>query len=578
MNKTVVQLRGQARSAVPPGTRLNDLYEVGEQIAQGGMGEIYRGHQIATGDPVALKMIKPEFTGDEAVMALFHREASALNRLQHESIVRYYIFGTDRIINRTYLAMEFVEGSALSDLMARRALSVAEATELRRRIATGLQVAHDNGIIHRDISPDNIILPEEDVRKAKIIDFGIARSSKPGQATVIGDGFAGKYNYVSPEQAGMFGGDVTARSDIYSLGLLLVASLLGKPIDMGGTMADVIEKRRTVPDLSAVDKQIRPLLEQMLAPDPKDRPSSMTVVAEWVPKDKTVRTKAVSSTSSGEGSSKPPIAAIAGGLAVLVVGGVGAFMMISPSAPPARIDPLPVPAIVSPPPVQPSTPPVAGFQPLPQGMGISLADQAERIVNYVRYYDGDPCLYIRPIDVTARSASVFALARSPDAVRAFQQDFSAVNGFDPVISTAQVLASQCAVVGFLQQIDGKLDSQLIAVMAKPRLRAGERARLTISGVAGRSVAVLVIDEDGSWRNLSSDLNQSGSTTVLDARLDDGGQARPALKVLITVISPQPLAGLPKSAPAESLSRVARDIRGQGTEVVVIPQLVSFDPG
>ena len=211
-------------------------------------------------------------------------------------------------------------------------------------------------------------------------------------------------------------------------------------------------------------------------------------------------------------------------------------------------------------------------------MGISLADQAERIVNYVRYYDGDPCLYIRPIDVTARSASVFALARSPDAVRAFQQDFSAVNGFDPVISTAQVLASQCAVVGFLQQIDGKLDSQLIAVMAKPRLRAGERARLTISGVAGRSVAVLVIDEDGSWRNLSSDLNQSGSTTVLDARLDDGGQARPALKVLITVISPQPLAGLPKSAPAESLSRVARDIRGQGTEVVVIPQLVSFDPG
>lgn len=578
MNKTVVQLRGQARSAVPPGTRLNDLYEVGDQIAQGGMGEIYRGHQIATGDPVALKMIKPEFTGDESVMALFHREASALNRLQHESIVRYYIFGTDRIINRTYLAMEFVEGSALSDLMARRALSVAEATELRRRIATGLQVAHDNGIIHRDISPDNIILPEEDVRKAKIIDFGIARSSKPGQATVIGDGFAGKYNYVSPEQAGMFGGDVTARSDIYSLGLLLVASLLGKPIDMGGTMADVIEKRRTVPDLSAVDKQIRPLLEQMLAPDPKDRPSSMMVVAGWVPKDKTVRTKAVSSTSGGEDSSKPPIAAIAGGLAVLVVGGIGAFMMISPSAPPARVDPLPAPAIVSQPLIQPSPPPVAGFQPLPQGIGISPADQAERIVNYVRYYDGDPCLYIRPIDVTARSASVFALARSPDAVRAFQQDFSAVNGFDPVISTAQMLASQCAVVGFLQQIDGKLDSQLSAVMAKPRLRAGERARLTISGVAGRSVAVLVIDEDGSWRNLSSDLYQSGSTTVLDARLDDGGQARPALKVLITVISPQPLAGLPKSAPAESLSSVARDIRGQGTEVTVIPQLVSFDPG
>ncbi len=232
MNKTVVQLRGQARAGVPPGTRLNDIYEVEEQIAAGGMGEIYRGKLVETGDPVAIKMIKPEFADNESVLALFRKEASALHHLHHDSIVRYYIFGIDRTISRAYLAMEYVDGSALSDILTRRSLTVKETTELRRRVAAGLQVAHDKGIIHRDISPDNIILPEENVNKAKIIDFGIARSTKLGHATVIGDGFAGKYNYVSPEQLGMFGGDVTARSDIYSLGLVMAECLRGKPIDI----------------------------------------------------------------------------------------------------------------------------------------------------------------------------------------------------------------------------------------------------------------------------------------------------------------------------------------------------------
>ncbi len=594
MNKTVVQLRGQARAAVPPGTLLNDLYEVGEQIAQGGMGEIYRGHQIATGDPVAIKMIKPEFAGDESVMALFHREASALNRLQHESIVRYYIFGTDRSINRTYLAMEFVEGSALSDLIARRALSSSEANELRRRLAAGLQVAHDNGIIHRDISPDNIILPDEDVRKAKIIDFGIARSTKPGQATVIGDGFAGKYNYVSPEQAGMFGGDVTARSDIYSLGLMLSAALLGKAIDMGGTMADVIEKRRTVPDLSGIDKQLRPLLEHMLAPDPKDRPASMTEVADWVAKDQTLKEKTArektarektsraSTDASGEGGGKLPMAAIAAGAAVLVAGGIGAFMMMGPSAPPPRTDPPPAAVALLPPPAPvtaPATaPPTGGFQSLTPGMSMSAADQAERIINYVRYYDGDPCLYLRPVDVTDRSATLVALARSPDAVKAFQDDFGAVNGFDPVISTIRMLPQQCAAVGFLHQIDARHDPSVGVSLARPRLKPGDRAALTISGVAGRSVAVLVVDEDGSWRNLSSAVRQSGPDMLLDARLDEAGQARPTLKLLITLVTAQPLAGLPNAAAAAGLGAIAQDIRARGAEIVVVPQLVSFEPG
>ena len=579
MNKTVVQLRGQARAGVPPGTRLNDLYEVGEQIAQGGMGEIYRGHQIATGDPVALKMIKPEFAGDESVMALFHREASALNRLQHESIVRYYIFGTDRVINRTYLAMEFVEGSALSDIVARRPLSVEETTELRRRIAAGLQVAHDNGIIHRDISPDNIILPDENVRKAKIIDFGIARSTKPGQATVIGDGFAGKYNYVSPEQAGMFGGDVTARSDIYSLGLLLATCLLGKPIEMGGSMADVIEKRRTVPDLSGIDDQIRPLIASMLAPDPKDRPVSMIEVVNWVwsppPPPPKAAPKPKPAPSTG---SRPPFAVMAAGVAVLVAGGIGAFMFMKAEMPPPRTEPS---AVLVPPPA-PTPPPVAmpvpRVQPQP-GRAAPASSHADRIINYVRYYDSDPCLYLRPVEVTDRSASIMAMASSPEAVRAFQSDFSVVNGFDAVITASRMMPQQCEAVSFVHQIETRHDPSVTITLARNTLKAGERTNLTVSGTAGKSVMLLIVDEDGSIRDLSPQLRREGSTALLDARLDEGTRGRPTLKLLLAVVSAQPLdmfqAGV-KQGQGAIFDKLARDIRERSPDVVVAPQLVNFE--
>jgi serine/threonine protein kinase len=108
--------------------------------------------------------------------------------------------------------------------------------------------------------------PTGDVAHAKIIDFGIARVAK--STTIIGSGFAGKYNYVSPEQLGLFEGNVTAKSDIYSLGIVLAECALGRSIDMGGSHVDMIEKRRVVPDLAAVDPRLRPLLLDMLQPDP----------------------------------------------------------------------------------------------------------------------------------------------------------------------------------------------------------------------------------------------------------------------------------------------------------------------
>jgi serine/threonine-protein kinase len=266
---------------IGPGTRLNGIYEIDHAIGSGGMGDIYKGHAIQTGDLVAIKIIRADMAENEAALALFRKEASILHNLAHEAIIRYYVFSVDPAIGRPYLAMEFVDGAPLSDVLQRGPLSFDEVRALQRRMAAGLQAAHELGVVHRDISPDNVILPGGDVRRAKIIDFGIARAAKIGGETVIGGGFAGKHNYASPEQLGLFGGEVTAKSDIYSMGLVLAAALLGRPIDMDGTQVEVIEKRRSVPDLGAVDPRMRPLIESMLQPRPEDRPDSMAGVAEW---------------------------------------------------------------------------------------------------------------------------------------------------------------------------------------------------------------------------------------------------------------------------------------------------------
>src|SRR5258708_2526852 len=226
-------LYGGVADHLAPGTRLNDMFEIDRRIASGGMGEIYEGHALETGLPVAVKVMRTDLVNNETAFALFRKEASALNQIQHDAVVRCFIFSSDPRIRRHYLAMEFVDGEPLSELIKRGPLAYDDVRLLQRRIASGLDAAHWHGIIHRDVSPDNIIVPDSDVGRAKIIDFGIARSTRAGARTIIGSGFAGKYDYVSPEQLGLFGGDVTAKSDIYSLGIVLAPCLSGKSIDIG---------------------------------------------------------------------------------------------------------------------------------------------------------------------------------------------------------------------------------------------------------------------------------------------------------------------------------------------------------
>lgn len=293
---------------IPSGTVLNGIYVVDERIARGGMGEVYAGRNVQTGYKVAIKMILPEHAEDELIISLFRREADVLHDIHHEAIVRYFLFSVDPELGRPYLVMEYAEGPSLAEHLKRHgALTREDLDTLRRRIGDGLHAAHRQGVFHRDISPDNIILIDGEVEKAKIIDFGIAKSSN-SKDTLIGSGLAGKMNYISPEQLGLNGGVVSAKSDIYSFGLVLAQAATGQPLPMTGSQVDIIDKRRDLPDLGAVPAHIRGLIQSMLAPAPEGRPDDMAAVAAW---DGTSPGKFRRPVRSGKGRSWLPWAGIA---------------------------------------------------------------------------------------------------------------------------------------------------------------------------------------------------------------------------------------------------------------------------
>src|SRR3954469_25537135 len=128
-----------SRHRLSPGTRLNGIYEIDHLIGIGGMGEIYKGHAIQTGDPVAIKLMLPELAENEAALALFRKEASALHYLQHDAIVRYYVFTVEPVLQRPYLAMEFVDGQSLSAILQDNgALPFEAVLALMKRLAAGL--------------------------------------------------------------------------------------------------------------------------------------------------------------------------------------------------------------------------------------------------------------------------------------------------------------------------------------------------------------------------------------------------------------------------------------------------------
>lgn len=272
------------------GRMINNNYKVLELISAGGMGEVYRGEGVL-GDPVAIKIVLESLAQDDKVLTLFKREARILAQLNDDAIVRYFNFVKDADLDRYCLIMEFIEGIPLSDQVAKKGpISVDEARRLMRRLARGLDKAHKREVTHRDLSPDNVMLPEGDVDKAVLIDFGIAKSTEMTEGTLHGQ-FAGKFKYISPEQLGHFDGAISPRTDVYGMALLLASALRGTALDMGTSVVDAVNARREIPKLDGVPLELRPLLAHMLEPDPNDRPASMQDVARMVSKPQLIPQK-----------------------------------------------------------------------------------------------------------------------------------------------------------------------------------------------------------------------------------------------------------------------------------------------
>jgi serine/threonine-protein kinase len=311
------------------GDVLNHIFEVKRFLARGGMGEVFEGVNVHTDEKVAIKVMLPALANDEKIIAMFRKEAKTLTKLHHQALVGYRVLAQEPQSHVLYIVTDFIEGTSLSNALATLKPSPEQLAGLLRRLASGLGAAHQLGAVHRDMSPDNVILQNDDLLLAKIIDFGIAKDLEASSATIVGDGFAGKLNYVAPEQLGDFGRDVGPWSDVYSLGLVMLAVAQGKNVDMSGSLVDAIDKRRRGPDLSPVPDSMRPLLEAMLRPNPQERLRSMEDVVAMLdgagvpspPREP----EPVVAAPTGQGGSKTPL--IIGLIALVLLIVAGAWLM-----------------------------------------------------------------------------------------------------------------------------------------------------------------------------------------------------------------------------------------------------------
>lgn len=256
---------------------LSNRYRLERQLATGGMGEVWEATDELLIRPVAVKLLRREYISDEAARERFRAEARFAAALQHGGIAQVYDYGEQDDL--AYLVMELVPGEPLSKILIRNGVLSAEATlDLVSQAARALQVAHDAGIIHRDIKPGNLMVTGDGT--VKITDFGIARNGQVSELTQAGM-VMGTAHYVSPEQAS--GKDITSATDLYSLGVVAHECLSGRPPFDADTAVAIALKhvRETPPELPPeVPAPVRELVRQLLSKDPAGRPAGAQEVAD----------------------------------------------------------------------------------------------------------------------------------------------------------------------------------------------------------------------------------------------------------------------------------------------------------
>ena len=260
-----------------PGEIFQQRYRVIGLLGRGGMGEVYRADDLRLGQPVALKFLPPSLKQDSQQLSQFHNEARTARQVSHPNVCRVYDIGeADGLL---FLTMEYVDGEDLSSLLRRIGrLPEDKAIEIARQICAGLAAAHERGVVHRDLKPANIMLDGNG--KVRIMDFSLA-------ATGPVSGIAGTPAYMAPEQ--LVGGHVTAKSDIYALGLVLYELFTGKRVFEAKSIADLMVEHSsgsiTSPSalVKTLDGAIERAILRCLDPEPARRPASALAVAAALP-------------------------------------------------------------------------------------------------------------------------------------------------------------------------------------------------------------------------------------------------------------------------------------------------------
>ena len=253
-------------------TVLDDRYDVVRPLGSGGMGEVYLARDRVLGRDVALKVLRTQYAGDAEFAERFKREAMSAASLSHPNIIQVYDRGETEE-GASYIAMEYVPGGTLKERISREGpLEAADAARLGAQVAEALGAAHDRGMVHRDIKPQNVLLAARG--GAKVADFGIARAGSSATISRTGS-VMGTAAYMSPEQA--LGKPATPKSDLYSLGVVLYEALTGElpytadnPIAV--SMKHVNEPLRPPAQLNPrIPRGMNALVTKLLAKDPEDR-------------------------------------------------------------------------------------------------------------------------------------------------------------------------------------------------------------------------------------------------------------------------------------------------------------------
>lgn len=594
---------------LPIGTLINNNYRIDAVLKSGGMGEVYRGTEIHTDNPVAIKAILQERADDTEAGIMFKREASTLSRLSDETIVRYLNYVPDPDLQRYFLVMEFIEGVPLKDYIAENgALPPEHVITLLARLAKGLATAHRSEVIHRDLSPDNVMLAGGQVEDARLIDFGIAKSNVVTEGTIAGR-FAGKFKYVAPEQLGHYGGTITPATDIYGLGLLIAAAAVGRPLDMGSSIVEAVQTRQSIPDLTAAPAQLRPILSHMLEPDPADRPASMLDVkamaedpslippkylGDWVPPATAARpaatfgpsstfgptqtgtltpglqtpgmtqpTQTWSGTQTGRGSippqtvtgtmgpaTTPPAPAKSGGgampaiLGLVVLAALGGGGYFAWSS--GMLGGAPGAA-------------APAEEAAATGIPAPLTDTRE---GFLATLDTGPCTFVSRVAQGPNAGVIEGYSSSGERFAGLPTAYEEAFGARPEVLPREVTPDQCAALDFARALQGRGRNGIEMVLSADSVPSQTPVTAQLTVPSSQSVWLWLISPRGGVFNLTERLSQPvGNSRTTGFALALGAGVESAPQILLAVESDTPLGA-------------AALIRNRDTAAEVLPKVLA----